>query len=755
MSTPHEEFEVLNHTDQALRGGLAGAAAIAERVARTRAERDREQAAAMRDQAWQQRATGNVPVDQQRREQQTDPQAGRTEGEPTRPRDETLPEDARRPDEPAPGRTRVIVEQVTDEQAARHAAQVEAGAQREAGMQTRVLAAKRDNLDRGMSPSKASSEEEKQHRQQTWQLAQRAWSSQQPAGEGTQQAWDQLPMKTKQDLYWKHYDTEQARTVHVARPDQSGKLDRGFSPDQAASATEREHRQRAWSAARAEFAAEHPELSERQAAVAFDKLDWQDKALAYWTAYDATARHKSPSVEPEAGDAPKTAAGDREPPTPGSGETKASARPEHEPNEGISRERVLELNHAAAEWFDAQATPTSKGGVYLTERLGAEVLDDGRWQLGYAPHGWTGLTEHLRATQGATDDELVAAGLGTRSSRGNIIDTFRDRAMIGVRDVDGQTVGFVGRDLSGQARARYLNTTTTPAFTKGDNLLGLHEAPEGARLYRVEGAFDAIAITAAGDGKAAGVAPLGTALTERQADLIATHSPDRKVYLALDADEAGRRAAVKDYWLLVERGLDARDVVIPGSDPAEAWQHHRDSLRAAIEHDDVWPHVGQVVIDDLVAQGGPELTAGEAEAVGRYFDHVDAVADRAPKEEREILNAYAQATLAGATAAAAAEAGVEYVEHELVEGHTAAAVTRGDTPAPTTYDRAAASHLDQVPDQEAVRARQLSAAAFSQSTGEMLAAAHHSPSPKAPGTWVAAPQFAHTRDASHAVTRHL
>lgn len=193
--------------------------------------------------------------------------------------------------------------------------------------------------------------------------------------------------------------------------------------------------------------------------------------------------------------------------------------------ETISRERVLDLNTQAADYFTAQATPSSKGGQYLERRLGADVVNDDRWRLGYAPEGWTNLTDHLRGA-GASDAEIVGSGLGLRSSRGNVVDAFRDRATVGIRDDRGDDVGFVGRRGSPQA-PKYVNTGGTPACTKGDHVLGLHEAGANARLVRVEGPFDAIATTAAGQGRYAGVAPLGTALTETQASAIADRAGAR------------------------------------------------------------------------------------------------------------------------------------------------------------------------------------------------------------------------------------
>src|SRR5690606_20504990 len=97
----------------------------------------------------------------------------------------------------------------------------------------------------------------------------------------------------------------------------------------------------------------------------------------------------------------------------------------------ISRERVLELNVAAQEFYAAQLRPGTEGHEYVVGRLGDGAMQ-GPWALGYAPPGWTNLTRHLQRN-GVSDQEIVAAGLGEVSNKGNVIDVFRHRAMVGIR----------------------------------------------------------------------------------------------------------------------------------------------------------------------------------------------------------------------------------------------------------------------------------------------------------------------------------
>jgi len=106
----------------------------------------------------------------------------------------------------------------------------------------------------------------------------------------------------------------------------------------------------------------------------------------------------------------------------------------------------------------------------------------------------------------------------------------------------------------------------------------------GATPVLVEGPIDALAVTVASPDHV-GVAPLGTALTDTQADTLIPylHTTDDEagaagkagVIVATDPDLAGQLAAERDYWMLTARGGDPRHATLPaGQDPA-------DLLRAA------------------------------------------------------------------------------------------------------------------------------------------------------------------------------
>ncbi len=100
-------------------------------------------------------------------------------------------------------------------------------------------------------------------------------------------------------------------------------------------------------------------------------------------------------------------------------------------------------------------------------------------------------------------------------------DRFRGRVMFPIADAKGRIIAFGGRTL-GDDKPKYLNSPETPLFSKGRQLYNLNQAQKAARdkneIVVVEGYMDVIALAEAGFPQA--VAPLGTALTEAQIELL-------------------------------------------------------------------------------------------------------------------------------------------------------------------------------------------------------------------------------------------
>jgi DNA primase len=243
------------------------------------------------------------------------------------------------------------------------------------------------------------------------------------------------------------------------------------------------------------------------------------------------------------------------------------------PAAGASAGEMVRLLEEAHRFF-ASGVADSWVADYLARRgFGAEI--QAQWGAGYAPAGWQSLTGHLRGL-GYSGQLIEAAGLARWSARGTLYDVFRDRAMFPVRSVNGTVAGFTGRAVpdAGEGVPKYLNSSGSVLYRKGRMLFGLNEQRDalaaGARPVLVEGPLDAIAVSLAGCGRYAGVAPCGTALTDGQVKLLTgAVAGAGEILVAFDADNAGLKAAVRAYGLLrpyFQRPMALRFAA--GEDPA-------------------------------------------------------------------------------------------------------------------------------------------------------------------------------------------
>ncbi|TNF58490.1 MAG: DNA primase, partial [Rhodobacteraceae bacterium] len=238
------------------------------------------------------------------------------------------------------------------------------------------------------------------------------------------------------------------------------------------------------------------------------------------------------------------------------------------------RTLLAEVMEQAVRFFRLQLRTAAAGPArdYLARRGLSEAAQD-RWELGFAPDTWQALWDHLTG-KGVAPDLILGAGLAKPSARGEggkPYDTFRGRIMFPIRDARGRCIAFGGRAMDPGDSAKYLNSPETELFDKGRSLYNhgpaRNAAGRGQPLIVAEGYMDVIALSEAGF--EAAVAPLGTAITETQLQLLWRIAPEP--IIALDGDTAGVRAAMRliDLALpLIEAGQSLRFAMMPdGKDP--------------------------------------------------------------------------------------------------------------------------------------------------------------------------------------------
>jgi DNA primase len=244
------------------------------------------------------------------------------------------------------------------------------------------------------------------------------------------------------------------------------------------------------------------------------------------------------------------------------------------------RERLLELLDAAASFYERYLWDSQAGSLardYLAGRgLGEDVCRE--YRLGLALGGTTLTRKAIE--RGFTREELVAAGLINR--RGN--DYFSRRLVFPLADARGRVLGFQARKLheDDPLRAKYVNSPEGELFRKGDLLYGLDHAraaiAKQERAVVVEGNPDVLALRQAGIEPV--VAPMGTALTERQLKELSRLT--NRIWLCFDGDAAGEAATLRGMDLAAAQGLDVHVVGLPaGFDPADLAEGFEQRLGSA------------------------------------------------------------------------------------------------------------------------------------------------------------------------------
>ncbi|WP_278921180.1 MULTISPECIES: DNA primase [Pseudophaeobacter] len=292
------------------------------------------------------------------------------------------------------------------------------------------------------------------------------------------------------------------------------------------------------------------------------------------------------------------------------------------------RTLLIDVMEQAVQFFRLQLK-TGNGSMarsYLQRRgLTPPALE--RWEIGFAPDGWQNLWDHLRG-KNVPEDLILAAGLAKASTKGGKpYDTFRNRIMFPIRDARGRAIAFGGRAMDPNDNAKYLNSPETDLFDKGRSLY--NHAParaaagRGTPLIVAEGYMDVIALSEGGFQSS--VAPLGTAVTENQLQML-WRMADEPI-IALDGDTAGLRAAMRVIDLalpLLQAGKSLRFAIMPdGQDP-----------------DDLIKAKGPEAVQAVLDQAMPMVKLlWQRETEGKVFDSPErkAALDKALREKIKLI----------------------------------------------------------------------------------------------------------------------
>lgn len=265
------------------------------------------------------------------------------------------------------------------------------------------------------------------------------------------------------------------------------------------------------------------------------------------------------------------------------------------------RESLYIVNAYAQKYFTDTLYNSKEGKAiglsYFKERgLSDEIIQ--RFQLGYAPEGRTVFTD-TATKEGYNLDYLVKSGLTIRVEDSSQVespksqednqqpetsnlkparhyDRFAGRVMFPIHNITGRVIGFGGRALRKDVKAKYVNSPESEIYHKSNVLYGMNVARKAIstedNCFLVEGYMDVISMHMAGITNV--VASSGTSLTVEQVRLIKRYT--NNIIIMYDGDSAGIKASIRGidlilnegFNLLFQEGLNVRIVLFPdGNDP--------------------------------------------------------------------------------------------------------------------------------------------------------------------------------------------
>ena len=242
---------------------------------------------------------------------------------------------------------------------------------------------------------------------------------------------------------------------------------------------------------------------------------------------------------------------------------------EIERKKAVNRE-YYEIMNEAQIFFRENIEKYTEALEYMKER-DFSLEEIRRFGIGFAPSFRDDLFQHLVKKE-FPEEKIISLGLAKRNENGEIYDSFRNRIIFPIYNVNAQIVGFGGRIIEKNTNLpKYLNSPDSPIFKKGNELFGIKHQGENIRkkgfAMLMEGYLDVL--TAQKNGFESAVASLGTAFTEEQAQLLKKYTD--KILISYDNDEAGKNAIIKAGYILKKYDFDVKCLVMDGNekDPDE------------------------------------------------------------------------------------------------------------------------------------------------------------------------------------------
>lgn len=297
---------------------------------------------------------------------------------------------------------------------------------------------------------------------------------------------------------------------------------------------------------------------------------------------------------------------------------------ESKENDYDARERLYTLHEKLAEWYArnlAENAVPAVSAYFKTRGIPSDFTR--KFMIGASPDSWDAAVNFAHKL-GYDDRDLRRSGIVSEKEDqpGHIYDRFRGRLMFPIWNEQGRVVAFSSRSVEKDPKGwKYINSPENPVFKKSRTLYALHFArkPIAEKKYAVlcEGQLDVIAMHRAGCDNA--VAAQGTAFGIEHAKILKRYTSE--IRLALDSDEAGRKAVLADAAILLPQGFSLRVVSWPGAKDADEVLKGQgeDAVRKAVEEaEDFF----DFVFARTAAKYDISGPSGKAQAAGELLEQI-------------------------------------------------------------------------------------------------------------------------------------
>jgi len=303
------------------------------------------------------------------------------------------------------------------------------------------------------------------------------------------------------------------------------------------------------------------------------------------------------------------------------------------------KEELLKMLDKTMKFYHKNLLDNEKALEYL-EKRGVDEVAISKFFLGLAPNSSVDLKNYLR-NKNYTNDQMLKAGV-VYEKNGEYYDRFRNRLIIPIMNTNSDCIAFGGRAMLDGQNPKYINSPDSNIYNKSSILFGMNYAKDAIKeedsVIIMEGYFDVISAQVNGVKNA--VASCGTALTPQHIKLISRYTQSRKIFLAFDSDDAGKKAT--------QSGAEVIKNIFENLGNIEQYDIGRSSIGNSVCEIRVISQLGGKDPDEYIQEFGAEEYKKQIKNAPLLLDYqLEQVFNSAPKnasaqEKSKLVNNIAQ-----------------------------------------------------------------------------------------------------------------